>query len=128
MVLGILADRFLADQSFLQTQNNYNVRKLTVNSVLTIRDRLICCASIGTSVIVRVYLCFAANLDCCNFEVLLKNREIVLLTNRETIVLIGKTWSQTQRFFESVNQSSITSLRWSAKSSTFQFYAERWVC
>ena len=60
MVLGILADRFLADQSFLQTQNN--VRKLIVNAVLAIRNRLICCASIGTSVIVRVNLCFAANL------------------------------------------------------------------
>ena len=40
---------------------------------------------------------------------------IVLLTNSEIIDLIGGVWPQTERLFESVNQSSITLLLCSAK-------------
>ena len=60
------------------------------------------------SVLARVDLCFAANLD-------LFLNLIVLMTNREIIVLIGETW----RLFESVNKLSITLLRFSAKRLIF---------
>ena len=40
---------------------------------------------------------------------------IILLLNREIIGLNGEALPQTDRLFESVNQSSITLLRWSAK-------------
>ena len=46
---------------------------------------------------------------------------IVLLTNGEIIDLIWETGSQTERLFESVNQSSITLLLWSAKGPIFHF-------
>ena len=46
---------------------------------------------------------------------------IVLSTNREIIDLIGKAWPQTERLFESVNQSSVTLLRLSAKRLIFTF-------
>ena len=52
----------------------------------------------------------------------------VLLTNREIIVLIGEVWPQIVCFFDSVNQSSITSLGLSAKDSFITFYAKRFVC
>ena len=43
----------------------------------------------------------------------------VLLTNREIVVLIGEAWPQTARLFKSVNQSSITLIRLSAKIIIF---------
>ena len=45
--------------------------------------------------------------------------KIVLLTNREITDLIGEAWPQTERLFESVNQSSVTLLCWSAKIIIF---------
>ena len=53
---------------------------------------------------------------------------IVLLTNREIIDLIGEAWPQTERLFDSVKQSFITLLRWSAKRLFFFFCAKRLVC
>ena len=50
---------------------------------------------------------------------------IVLLTNREITDLLGEAWPQTERLFESVNQSSITLLRWSAKRLIFQFLCQK---
>ena len=47
---------------------------------------------------------------------------IVFLTNCEIIVLIGETWPQTERIFESVNQSFITLLRLSAKRLIFSLF------
>ena len=41
---------------------------------------------------------------------------IVLVTNCDTIVLIGESWPQNERLFESVDQSSIILLRLSANT------------
>ena len=46
---------------------------------------------------------------------------IVLLINRQIIVLIGEAWPKTERLFESVNQPCIRLLRWSAKRLIFYF-------
>ena len=50
----------------------------------------------------RVILCFAANLDCCVFEI------DSFVYNCEIVDLIGEAQPQIERFFESVNQASIT--------------------
>ena len=53
---------------------------------------------------------------------------IGLLTNREIVDLIGEAWPQTERLFESVNQSSILLLRSFAERLIFPFYAKKLVC